>query len=104
MKKYEEAEKELQIALTINPYYEPAIVNLSAVYLTDGKGKEAVSLLEKSFRDNPSSFLIVKNLAVTYLKMGDKEKARGTLEHLLKIYPALANSPFYREFLTELDK
>lgn len=104
LKKYEEAEKELQIALTINPHYEPAIVNLSAVYLTSGKDKEAVTLLEKSLNDNPRSILIAKNLAVAYLKMGDKEKARSTLEYLLKIYPELANSPFYKEFLTELDK
>jgi tetratricopeptide (TPR) repeat protein len=82
----------LQKALSLRPVYPEALNNLGILYLRTRRPEEAVRSFEESIRVAPDYDQSYLNLARVYVIEGDREKARGVLQNLLKQRPGHAQA------------
>lgn len=83
---------ELLDAITETYPDHPYAYNLKAALANaNGKPKEALKMLELAYTKNPDDSLILSNLAATYVKQGQKDRARRAYKKLLalKINPSV---------------
>jgi tetratricopeptide (TPR) repeat protein len=88
--KYEEAIKELNEALRLNPDYIEVHNNLGVTYDRMGMPEEAVKELKKALKLNPNYTEALCNLGNIYASSGRYEEAAGELQEALRINPELA--------------
>jgi Tfp pilus assembly protein PilF len=68
------AEKNYKAALELDPKLAEAAVNLSQMYLDQGKDKEALAVLDTALKSNPKQPDLLLNRAVALEKSGSKEE------------------------------
>ncbi|MFZ3060251.1 MAG: tetratricopeptide repeat protein [Candidatus Methanoperedens sp.] len=88
--KYEEAIKELNEALRLNPDYIEVHNNLGVTYDRMGKPEEAVNELKEALKLNPDYTEAHCNLGNIYACSGRYEEAARELHEALRINPELA--------------
>jgi Flp pilus assembly protein TadD len=77
----------LQKAVVLRPDYADAINNLGVLYVRQGKNSDAEQQFTTCIRVAPNFDQAYLNLARLYILMQEKEKARATLQALLKLQP-----------------
>ena len=77
----------LQKAVELRPEYPDAINNLGVLYVRQGKNAQAEQEFAKCIRVAPNFDQAYLNLARLYVLLQEKEKARDTLQTLLKLQP-----------------
>lgn len=75
----EEAIKNYDDAIKLDPDYAEAYASLAALYLGQGDAEKAVPLLEKAVQISPKLAVGQANLAVAYAMIGDTEKSDKAL-------------------------
>ncbi|MGB9075358.1 MAG: tetratricopeptide repeat protein [Terracidiphilus sp.] len=75
----------LRAALKNSPESFDANRRLGALYLREGKGREAAPLLEKALQLHPADTEDEYNLALACKNLGDLTQARAHVEHLLAV-------------------
>lgn len=88
--KYEEAVRELNEALRLNPDYIEVHNNLGVTYDRVGMPDEAVNELKEALKLNPNYTEAHCNLGNIYARSGRYEEAAGELHEALRINPELA--------------
>lgn len=83
------AEKQLRLALRINPQNASVMRNLSVLLTRTDRGAEAFALLQRSYELNPTDFMTLYALAGAHLFLGHREQAQQFFHELL----ALENVP-----------
>ncbi|MFA6448101.1 MAG: tetratricopeptide repeat protein [bacterium] len=96
MKNYDEAEKELRTAISLNDKLLTAYVNLGNVYTERGDFKNAVAYHEKAVELAPDYPLPRNNLAFAYYKLGKYDDAIKQMEEVMKFDPQ--NEQFKRNY------
>ncbi len=87
LRKIEEAKKVFTFILSENPDYVTANTNLGFIYMQQGNSVMAYDLLRKANSLDPDHEQTLINLAVWYHANAQDEKARKSLQHLLKKHP-----------------
>ncbi len=82
-----EAYEHLRLALRQRPKYPEAMNNLGVLYLRTKRRDEAVAQFELAIRTAPEFDQPYLNLARVYMIEGNVERARSTLQGLLKKHP-----------------
>jgi len=77
----------LQKAVALRPDYADAINNLGVLYVRQGKNSDAEEQFTTCIRVAPNFDQAYLNLARLYILLQEKEKARATLQALLKLQP-----------------
>lgn len=88
--KYEEAIKELNEALRLNPGYIEVHNNLGVTYDRMGRHEDAVNELKEALKLNPNYAEALCNLGNIYACSGNYEEAVEKLKEALRINPELA--------------
>lgn len=83
-----EAEKQYTLLLDENPAFVPAFTNLGYIRLAQGRRTEALKLYTEGEKLDPDNEPLLLNLAGYYAALGDKIKAKGYLEKVVKKNPA----------------
>jgi tetratricopeptide (TPR) repeat protein len=77
---------------------------LGWVYYKKDLATMAVGPLEESLKKRPDNANILYHLGLTYAKIGEKAKARETLERALKLNPQLAGAASARQTLASVSQ
>ena len=93
--KYDEAIKQYQEALRLDPENLDAILNMGNVYLIQGKIKKAISNYEHVVELSPDKIEAHLNLANAYSKKNDVKKVKKHYYEALRINPNHEDSHFY---------
>jgi predicted CXXCH cytochrome family protein len=83
----EQARAEYQAALRQNPFEPSPLANLAVLDATAGEVSAAVVLLERLVAADPTQTAAGLNLAFIECRLGQKEKAQGTLALLARFNP-----------------
>jgi tetratricopeptide (TPR) repeat protein len=83
-------------AVSLNPGYAPAYVNLSAAYREAGRGVEAVKACHKALRLSPNDPDAHVNLATAYYEMGSYPEALRACDKALHAAPNYPGAYFIR--------
>lgn len=83
----QEAQKVFDFILNENPSYQSAHTNLGYVYMQLGNSTMAYDHLLKAQKLGPDHEQTLINLAVWYHSSGQDDKAKKTLQHLVKKHP-----------------
>lgn len=89
-KEFAEARQALERAVVERPNYPSAQLALGKLYLLDGQTADALTHLEAARAMNPGNPAVYSNLAAAYRKLGDTNKAEGSLSMLAKLNAAQA--------------
>jgi folate-binding Fe-S cluster repair protein YgfZ/Tfp pilus assembly protein PilF len=73
----EEAIKQLELVIKLDPNYEDAYESLGVIYGRIGDNHKAIKLMQKLATINPLSVMAHTNLSLYYMKIGDKETAEN---------------------------
>lgn len=84
---YDNAEKELKIAIALKPNYGDAYHNLGNVYYSTKRYDQAIESYKKSLSFNPNIWQSHQNLSVIYFEKGDYFLAKQEIDEALKINP-----------------
>ncbi len=71
------------------PNSSPANVNLSVIYISHGKYKEAQELCVRAIKELPYDYLAINNLALAQMMMGQYDNAIHNYREALKLKPTL---------------
>ena len=82
-----EAKSTFQFILDENPHYATAHTNLGYIYLQEGNNAMAYDHMRKAVAYEPDNKQALINMAVWYHLNGKDDKAKKTLQHLLKKHP-----------------
>ena len=82
-----DAKKTFEFIVNENPRYAPAHVALGYLYMQDKNIAMAYDHLSKALLYEPDNKQGLINMAVWYHTTGQDDKAKKTLQHLLKKYP-----------------
>ena len=96
-----EARRWFQQAIASRRDYAPAINNLGALYAQAGQLNDAIAALRYGIEVIPDEESFYGNLASLYVRMDNRDAARGVIERLLARKPA---SPLGLQALRELDR
>ena len=112
---WEDAEREFQRALTLNPNY-PTAHHWYSIYLrVVGRRDEALAEVKRAQELDPLSAIINVNVAMMYLLTGDFRAATEECKRVIELYPnypdgyrtlamTYARQQRYPEAVTEMDK
>ncbi|MDX2003370.1 MAG: tetratricopeptide repeat protein [Chitinophagales bacterium] len=81
------AKQTYESILRIQPAYEPALVSLGFIYMTDGKTQQAAKLLDKAIALNPDYDLALINRAELYFYTADYQQSADMVFKILKKHP-----------------
>ena len=84
---FKHAEGSLQTALTLREDYAEALTDLGSVYIQTRRFRQALPLLARAQKANPSLGQPYLNAAKAHLALGDQQSALASLEALLKVHP-----------------
>ncbi len=91
------------------PNSSPANVNLSVIYISQGKYKEAQDLCIRAIKELPYDYLAINNLALAQMMMGQYDNAIHNYREALKLKPSLlkaklglANALWYKKDYKEV--
>jgi len=76
LKRYDEAEREMNEAIRLNPGLFEAYWNYARICHAQGKLEKAAELFEKAWRVNPEDYQAPSLLAQTYVALGRHDEAR----------------------------
>ncbi len=71
--------------LAINPIHTGAEINLAVAYYYNGRTKEAIQMAERAYRQKPQDQMVAFTLGWLYVKTGDKDYARKTLQKTVEL-------------------
>jgi tetratricopeptide (TPR) repeat protein len=74
---FQEAKSCLRRALTLNPHFAEAFVQLAIILQAEDQNRESVSLLGQAVQSNPRLASAHYRLGVAYRGLGEKDKAAG---------------------------
>src|SRR6202453_2948486 len=83
----EEARKNYQMALTLNPRYPDALNNLAAVYHGERKYKKAEKAYKRALKYGPDSAVAYRNLGTAYFSQGDYNDGAKAYRKALELNP-----------------
>jgi tetratricopeptide (TPR) repeat protein len=83
----EEARKNYQMALTLNPRYPDALNNLAAVYHGERKYKKAEKTYKRALKYGPNSAVTYRNLGTTYFGEGNYKEGAKAYQKALELNP-----------------
>jgi Flp pilus assembly protein TadD len=92
--KIEDARKQLNHCVEIDPTNFEAQYQLGLSYKSQGDNKQAIPILEDVVRKAPSYSSALRDLGALYLENGDDAKARELLERAVSLSPQDANIHF----------
>ncbi|MGA8029930.1 MAG: tetratricopeptide repeat protein, partial [Bryobacteraceae bacterium] len=98
--RFDEARNHFERAITLRPNYADAINDLGALYMQEGKVKDAVAAFQYGIRVAPDEDILYLNLGRTYTRLGQIDKAREVMQQLLDRKPGDATA---RHALEELN-
>ncbi len=96
----EEARPLFEQAISIRRDDHSAINNLGVLYMNTGRPNDAIAAFRYGIQVAPDEDILYLNLSRTWLRMGDREKARGVMRELLDRKPG---NPLALGALKELD-
>lgn len=82
-----EAQQVFDLIISENPNYQVVNTNLGFLYMQQGNNTMAYDYLTKAYQLNPDDEQTLINLAVWYHANDKNDKAKSTLQHLLKKHP-----------------
>lgn len=91
-KKFEDAERNYNKALEINPKYENAMVNLGNLYFEINDYQKAIDYYLKSLKINNQNALAYYNLGLVYQSIGEFNDSHKAFKEALKINPTNTNA------------
>ncbi len=83
----EAAKRQFELALRIEPNYAPALQNLGAVLLQQGRLDQAIPRLRRASELDPESFSARANLGQALMTKGDFGGAAAAFEQALRLNP-----------------
>jgi tetratricopeptide (TPR) repeat protein len=83
----EEARKNYQMALALNPRYTDALNNLAAVYHGERKYKKAEKTYKRALKYGPNSAVTYRNLGTTYFGEGNYKEGAKAYQKALELNP-----------------
>ncbi len=83
----EEARKNYQMALTLNPRYPDALNNLAAVYHGERKYKKAEKTYKRALKYGPNSAVTYRNLGTAYFSEGNYKEGAKAYQKALELNP-----------------
>jgi Flp pilus assembly protein TadD len=81
------AESSYVRAIAVQPDYVYARVNLGRLYGLEGRGREAVTILEEARRIDPNRIDVLTNLGNAWWMLGDTTRAAAAFERAIAIVP-----------------
>ena len=96
----DEARRYLEQAISIRRDDASAINNLGVLYINTGKNNDAIAAFQYGIRVAPDEDILYLNLSRTWLRMGERERARDVMRQLLARKPGL---PLAERALKELE-
>lgn len=87
--KEEDAERHLKHAVRLRSDFQPALLNLSALYIQMGRNEEAIRISDELLDDAtfPVPWKALTNKGYAYHKMGRQSEAREALRTALEFHP-----------------
>jgi uncharacterized caspase-like protein len=101
-KKYDEAVRELEEAVKLDPRNATIVNNLGFTLFKVEKYEESIGWLQKSIEIDPQRVVAYVNLADAYMKLGKTAEARQYYEKYTAIAPNSPNVEYVRKKLEEL--
>jgi tetratricopeptide (TPR) repeat protein len=83
----EEARKNYQMALTLNPRYPDALNNLAAVYQGERKYKKAEKTYKRALKYGPDFAVTYRNLGTAYFSEGNYKEGAKAYQKALELNP-----------------
>jgi tetratricopeptide (TPR) repeat protein len=83
----EEARRNYQRALTLDPRYPDALNNLGAVYHGEGKIKKAEKTYKRALKYGPNSAVTYRNLGTAYFSDGNYKEGANAYQKALELNP-----------------
>ncbi len=77
------AQQQFERAISIRRDYAEAINNLAVLFAQRGKLNDAIAAWQYGIQVAPDEDILYLNLGRTYISMGQKDKARTTMQQLL---------------------
>lgn len=93
---FDEAEKQFKKAISINPNYSTAYHWYGLLLNNIGQHEKALKLQRHTLSLDPLSAIVHRNVAFTYMLMGDKENATNHFERSLELGPDFFGEEFLR--------
>jgi tetratricopeptide (TPR) repeat protein len=105
MGKYEEAERWLNRALSLNRTMSASEYNLGRIAFGTGRYTEALKKFNSILKKDPQNVMALKAAAYTQIKMGNIEEARKLYDKVLQLEPEEADNGLnYATVLYAMDK
>lgn len=92
---FAKAEKELELATTLDPQNHRAAYNLGLVYIEQRKWDKASNALEVAVKFNPTDPMYRYHLGHAYLEEGKLDRALAELEEAIKSNPRLYKAHYF---------
>jgi tetratricopeptide (TPR) repeat protein len=100
----DEALREFEQAVLLDPDYTDALNNLATVYGSIGRKTEALALLQKTLTLDPGHLQAKYNLAINYYEMGMYPDSVREYEDIIAIAPDSKEAAFGRIMLNVIRK
>lgn len=73
---------------------DPAVLRpFAAALLAGGRATEAATVAERALRANPDDLEVMETLALAFLQVGERERARAAIEHLIAACERIGHQP-----------
>jgi len=94
-KKLDEAKQQIEKSLSLKRDYSPAHFLMAAIYMREGKTKEAIGKLKLAEASSPFDYGLAFQLGLIYYNQKDFLKARQEFERAVKINPNYSNARYF---------
>ncbi len=93
-REWSEAEKELRVALELDPGNVAALVHLGNTLRSGGRPAEAISQYQKALEINPRYLYAFDGLGIAHSKLGQQEEALRSFQEVVGLDPEGAQGHF----------